>query len=246
MPGFIFRFATVRPLTGLTSTGTSTTATTAGITSITATVAGITSVVSTAATAIVRVVTAIMLRVRITLVVRQGIPADIVAKGETKPDESDERRTPHTSSSIERAAWHPRPGVVVVDPTAEVIRCPTPRFVANPRPAVRRTPGPMTVTIRRPIAERVDYAGVRRPDPTIVFAIGPFAISVQIFRAPNVVVIVLSFVAESLREITLAFAYPIVNCIASSGGEQVPIASGVAGDNQLRRASVAQRESGSV
>jgi hypothetical protein len=53
----------------------------------------------------------------------------------------------------------------------------------------------MTVTVRRPVGEGIDHAGMRAPDPAIFFAAGPLAVIVEIFGPPNVLVEILCFVA---------------------------------------------------
>ena len=101
----------------------------------------------------------------------------------------------------------------------------------------------MTVSIRRPVAERVDHTRVRTPDPTVFTRVAPFAVTIEIFCAPNVFVVVLVCLSEPLREITLAIADPLVNRVTWSGGEEVPIAGVLAGRDDFRSASVAQRKS---
>jgi hypothetical protein len=55
---------------------------------------------------------------------------------------------------------------------------------------------------------------MRPPDPAEIVCVGPVSISVEILRAPDVFVVILDIVLESLCEILLALAYPIVNRIA--------------------------------
>jgi hypothetical protein len=72
----------------------------------------------------------------------------------------------------------------------------------------------VAVAIRRPIAERADGCGVRPPDPAEVVGEGPVAVSVEILCAPNIFVVILDVVFESLSEKLLTFANPIIYCIA--------------------------------
>ncbi len=104
----------------------------------------------------------------------------------------------------------------------------------------------MTVAIRRPVAEGVDYACVWPPNPAVVVGVGPLAIRIQVFSAPNVLVEILRVVTETLREILLALTYPLVEGVASTGGKQVPIARVVAGNDELRGTPVTQREARGV
>jgi hypothetical protein len=53
----------------------------------------------------------------------------------------------------------------------------------------------MTITIRRPVAEGIDYARVWPPDPAVITGLGPLAIVIEIFGPPNVLVEILGFVA---------------------------------------------------
>src|SRR2546426_11584565 len=84
----------------------------------------------------------------------------------------------------------PGPVVVVIDPAAIMIRRPAPRFVADPGPSVRLTPDPGAKTIRRPVVVVIDDCYVRSPDPAVVVDVSPTAVSIEIFRTPNVGVIV--------------------------------------------------------
>lgn len=108
---------------------------------------------------------------------------------------------------------YPRPVVVDIDPAAVVIRRPAPRFVADPRPAVRRTPRPMPIAIRSPVSVSGQHSSTWPPDPAKLVAVVPIAVGVQIFCAPDVFVVVLDVVLQTLREITLAIVYPIVDRI---------------------------------
>src|SRR5687767_3019487 len=106
----------------------------------------------------------------------------------------DERRTPPTAMPVILTARTPGPVVVIVDPAAVVIRGPTPGLITNPGPAIRRNPDPVSVAIRRPVVIVVDNRNVWPPDPAIVIGVGPVAISVKVFGAPDVVVVILRVV----------------------------------------------------
>jgi hypothetical protein len=84
------------------------------------------------------------------------------------------------------------------------------------------------------------------PDPTIVVGIGPIAIRVEILCAPNVFVVILDVVLESLCEILLALANPIVNRVAGGDGREFPVAHVFAADDELSRATIAQSKPGRV
>src|SRR6185369_4815435 len=157
----------------------------------------------------------------------------------------DQRRTPPTAIAIELAARAPRPVTIEINPTAVVIRRPAPWLIANPRPAIRRTPGPLPITIWRPIAVDADRARKRTPDPTVVVSLDPVAIRLEILAAPNIFVVILGVVLESLRQITLAFRNPTVDCIRGRGCHEIPVAGIVAVDDQFRCTTLAEREAGS-
>jgi len=186
--------------------------------------AGITSIASRAA--VIWMVASIMSRIRIALVVRQRIPANIVAERKTKIDKRNKRGPPPASLLVEVTTRHPDPNAVVMHPAPIVIRRPTPGFETNPSPAIRRTPRPMTITIWRPVAERVDYTRVWPPNPTVFAGLVPLSVVVKVFSAPNIFIEVLGLVAGSSRDITLTLAHPLVNRVAWSGSEQIPV-SGV-------------------
>jgi hypothetical protein len=84
------------------------------------------------------------------------------------------------------------------------------------------------------------------PRPAIRTGLGPLAVIVEILGAPNILIEVLVVVSKTLRQITLTIADPFVDGVTRCGGEQVPISSVLAGDDEFRGTSVAQRESGSV
>ena len=214
-------FAVVSPLPAFTA-AVATIAPSAAVTASTVTSVSVTSatrVTSITSAAVIRMITTIVTRMRIALVIRKRIPADVVAEGKAEADKSDERGPPPASLLVEVAARHPGPVIIVKDPAAIVIRRPTPRFVADPRPTVRRTPRPMTITIRRPIAERIDYAGVRPPNPAVLATVGPLTVSIEILGAPNVFVKILNIVTKALCEISLTLAHPLVDRVARSGSE---------------------------
>jgi hypothetical protein len=73
------------------------------------------------------------------------------------------------------------------------------------------------VTIRRPVVVIVDDGYVGPPDPAVVVYIGPVTISVQIFGAPNVVVVILSVVAHALGQVAFAIINPVVPRITTAG-----------------------------
>src|SRR5688500_10521892 len=179
----------------------------------------------------------------IALVVRQLIPANVVTEWKTKIDKGDERGPPPASLLVEVTPRDPNPRVVVIDPAPIVIRRPTPRFETNPRPAIRRTPGPMTIAIWRPVTKGINYTCVWPPNPTVFAGLVPLAVVVKIFGAPYILVEVLGLVAGSLRDIPLTLANPLINRVARSGGRQIPVAGILTGGDEFRGTSVAERKS---
>lgn len=83
----------------------------------------------------------------ITVIIRQRIPINAAAPIR----HYDQCRPPDTSAVSVMAVRRPVPVIVVPDPSAVMVCCPSPRFVIYPCPAVRSYPAPFTVTIRRPV-----------------------------------------------------------------------------------------------
>jgi hypothetical protein len=156
---------------------------------------------------------------RIVLMIIEWIPT-IVIVDDCK---SDERRSPPTAVMVERATRTPRPVTVSENPTTIVIWRPSPWFITDPGPTIRWTPNPMTVTIRRPVRIDVDERATRSPGPAIVAGVGPIAIGIEIFRAPNVFIVVLRLITQTLRKVFFAVFYPVVDPVAVIGNK-VPVA----------------------
>src|SRR5512140_3250119 len=71
-----------------------------------------------------------------------------------------------------------------------VIGRPAPRLLVYPRPAVRRYPPPMPVTVRRPVGVSVDRRRVWPPNVAVVVGKHPIAVTVQVICAVDVLVVV--------------------------------------------------------
>jgi hypothetical protein len=82
---------------------------------------------------------------------------------------------------------------------------------------------------------------MRLPNPTEVIRVAPVAIRRQLFRAPNVFVVIIRAVTKPLREVTFAIVHPLVNRIRRSR-KKLPVACSVAIDDEFRRPAVAQRK----
>lgn len=161
--------------------------------SIVTTIAAATSRTVMTIISIITPIVTIVTRTRISLVIRQRVPTNIVAERNVE-HERDECRSPPTAMSVMLTSRTPCPIPIVVYPATVVVRRPTPRFIPDPCPAVRRTPRPMAITIRRPVGECADGCHMRPPDPAVVFGIGPITVSVEILCAPNVLVVILDVV----------------------------------------------------
>lgn len=190
---------------------------------------------------IVAIAMAIVARTWIAMTIGKRVPANLVAKVNINY-KGHQGRSPPTALAIVLTTRSPRPGVVVVDPTAVVIRSPTPGFKAYPSPSIWRTPGPLAIAIRRPVIVTSQGVRMRPPDPTIFAGVGPCAVGVEIFRAPDVIVVVVSVIAELLNQEALAFVDPIVERVLSIGNQNFPFAGVWSSRNQFSRASVPKGE----
>src|SRR6476620_4104650 len=139
----------------------------------------------------------------------KGVPAIVVAH----IDDYNERGSPPAMTAEVCTARTPGPVAAVIDPTSVVIWRPAPWFIPHPGPTIRRTPHPVTVTIRCPINVAVDGARMWSPDPPVIACVSPIAVRIEIFGTPNVFIIVLGVIAEPLSQITLTVVYPFVNCV---------------------------------
>ena len=206
---------------------------------ITATIAAASASAAVTPVTVVVTVVAIITRVRIAVVIRQRIPADV---GSEREVESNERRPPPTAVPVVPAARHPDPVVVVEDPAAVVIRRPSPRFVADPRPTVWWTPGPMAVSIWRPICVTRQDSGPWPPGPAEFVVVAPVAPRREIFCSPHELVVILNVVTQALREKTFAVVHPIVNRVVRDSCQKLPIAGVVARNDELCAAVIAKRK----
>src|SRR5947209_292073 len=138
----------------------------------------------------------------------------------------------------------PAPATVVIDPATIMIRSPTPGLVADPRPPVRRAPCPATVTVRSPLVIIIDDGHVRSPYPAVVVHINPVTVGVQIFRAPDVIVVVAIVVMKPLRKVMIALRDPLVPEIRGGRVRDIPVAviALLARRHERRAVTIAQCE----
>jgi hypothetical protein len=86
---------------------------------------------------------------------------------------------------------------------------------------------------------------MRTPDPSVILCIGPASIRVEIFAAPNVVVVILRVVAEALGKIAFPLVNPVVPVILR-GSKHFPLTSVLAIDNKICRAAITQSKAGGL
>src|SRR5690349_17983836 len=79
-----------------------------------------------------------------------------------------------------RSQWHPAESGTP-EPAAIMERCPAPRLVADPGPAIPILPDPAAIAIRRPIG-----AYGRTPDGAIVRRVHPAAVGIQVLGSINI------------------------------------------------------------
>ena len=192
---------------------------------------------------VVAIIVPMMTRIRVMLVIVQRIPANVITKNYS---ERDQRGPPPTAMPVILTARAPGPIVVVVNPATVVIWRPAPGLQAHPGPAIRWNPGPITITIGSPIVVSIDGAGVRVPDPAIIFGVGPIAVGIQIFTTPNITIVILSVVTHPLGQIALAFLDPIIPRVRSVACDKLPITRVVAIDHKFRSASSTQLKTGGL
>ena len=101
-----------------------------------------------------------------------------------------------------------RPSSCCNRPNDRSDREPSPRAHSLPRSSRKAAPGPAAVAIRRPVVVVVDNRSMRTPDPAVVVRVGPVAIGIEIFRTPNVVIVVLNIVAKTLGQVSFATRQP--------------------------------------
>ena len=86
---------------------------------------------------------------------------------------------------------------------------------------------------------------MRSPDPAVVVRVGPVAIGIKIFAAPNIAVVILRVVTKPLGEETLAVTDPVVPGVCSVGRDELPVTIIGAFDDELGSTPIAQLEAGS-
>ena len=83
---------------------------------------------------------------------------------------------------------------------------------------------------------------MRTPDPPVIGGIGPITVGVEIFSAPQIFVVVLNVIAQTLGQVALAIVHPVIDSIQRRRRDKLPIAGIWTIDNEFRRTAVAQCE----
>jgi hypothetical protein len=104
----------------------------------------------------------------------------------------------------------------------------------------------LPVSIRRPIVVDADRARERTPDPTVIVGLDPIAVSLEILAAPNVFVVVLVVILQSLCKVALALPNPVIDLIRWPGDHEIPVPGVFAFDDEFRCTAVAKCETGRV
>src|SRR6185369_3569232 len=84
---------------------------------------------------------------------------------------------------------------------------------------------------------------MRLPNPAIVICVCPVTVCVEIFCSPDVLVVILNVVAQTLREETFTLAHPVVDRIMRSVSDELPIAFVIARYNKFCGATVTKNKS---
>ncbi len=106
-----------------------------------------------------------------------------------------------------------------MEPTAVMVRSPTPRVVAHPAPAIPVDPGPTTVAVRRPI-----HHHLRTPHPAVVVDADPGAVAVQVLGAVNVVTHIL--IGAGALQILVAPRIPVVPIVGARRARHLELGVG--------------------
>src|SRR5256885_13826616 len=87
---------------------------------------------------------------------------------------------------------------------------------------------------------------MRTQNPAVVARVNPIAVSVQLFRAPDVIVViaVALFITKTLRQIVFALAHPTVPLILLWRARELPVACVRSIAQEFSRATVAQSKAG--
>src|SRR6267143_3013563 len=87
-----------------------------------------------------------------------------------------------------------------------------------------------------------DYGAVRPPDPAVFVCIVPTSISIEVFGAPKIIVVILDVIVHALRKIALAVINPCVQGISGISSRKFPIAGVWSIVNKFSGAAVAQNK----
>jgi hypothetical protein len=78
------------------------------------------------------------------------------------------------------------------------------------------------------------------PDPAVIIRVSPIAVCIQIFSSPDVLVVILNVVSETLGQVALTIVDPLVNYIERCVGCEVPVAGVVTRHDQFSGSSVSK------
>src|SRR5687767_12533521 len=145
---------------------------------------------------------AVVSRAWIAITIVNWIPTDVITDRNIDY-KCHEGGTPPTAPLVILTARRPGPVAIVINPASEVIRRPTPWFCANPGPSIRRDPGPVAIPVRRPVGVSTDHRSVGPPDPSVLVCLHPGAIRVEVFRPPDVVIVITPVITHSLDQMLI-------------------------------------------
>src|SRR6185312_63905 len=178
--------------------------------------------------------------------IRQRVPTIAGTETDVNIEQRHQGRSPPTRAVI--PVRTPRPIIIVVNPSSPVIRLPAPGLIANPRPPIRRDPGPMTVAIWSPVIIVVNDGDARSPNPSVIICVNPAAIGIEIFTAPNRIVVITHVVVvlEPGGEISFSLNDPVIPTVFRNDFRTLPIAGIRAFISQRRDCSFSNSKAGCI
>jgi hypothetical protein len=85
---------------------------------------------------------------------------------------------------------------------------------------------------------------MRPPDPAVVVHVGPAAIGIEVFGAPNIIVIVLNVITKTLGQVAFAIVHPVVPGVRHIRRDEFPVTRIRAFSHKFSGAPISQNKPG--